>query len=118
MKYLDMVVSEGLRKYPPINVVTRKCTKEYQIPNTKLVVPKGTQVTIPIYSLQRDPQYFPEPDKFDPERFSSENVHKIRPFTYLPFGKLTKIEFGLKFIDQIVTGGGPRICIGKLTFKS
>jgi cytochrome P450 len=88
MKYLDMVVSETLRKYPPINVVTRKCTKEYQIPNSKLVVPKGTQVTIPIYSLQRDPQYFPEPDKFDPERFSSENIHKIRPFTYLPFGNI------------------------------
>lgn len=87
MKYLDMVVSESLRKYPPINVVTRKCTKEYKIPNSSLVVPKGTQVTIPVYSLQRDPKYFPEPEKFDPERFSDENVQKIRPFTYLPFGK-------------------------------
>jgi cytochrome P450 family 6 len=89
MKYLDMVVSEGLRKYPPINVLTRKCTKEYTIPNSNLVVPKGTQVTIPIYSLQRDPQYFPEPEKFDPERFSDKNIHKIRPFTYLPFGKVS-----------------------------
>lgn len=86
MKYVDMVVLEALRKYPPINVVTRKCTKEYKIPNSQLVVPKGTQVTIPIYSLQRDPQYFPEPLNFDPERFSDENIHKIKPSTYLPFG--------------------------------
>lgn len=87
MKYLDMVISESLRKFPPIYVVTRKCTKDYEIPNTKLVIPKGTQVIIPNYSLQRDPQYFPEPEKFDPERFNDENIHKIRPFTYLPFGK-------------------------------
>ena len=92
IKYLDMVVSEGLRKYPPIYVLSRKCTKEYKIPNSKLVVPIGTQVTIPVYSIQRDPEYFPDPEKFIPERFSEENVKNIRPFTYLPFGKSLKNE--------------------------
>lgn len=87
MKYLEMVVNETLRKYPPINVLTRKCTKEYPIPGSKLVVPKGTQVTIPIYSIHRDPEYFPDPMKFDPERFSEENIKNIRPFTFLPFGE-------------------------------
>ena len=88
MKYLDMVFNEGLRKYPPINVVTRKCTKEYKIPNSNLVIPKDTQVTIPVYSIQRDPKYFADPENFDPERFNDENIKKIKPFTFLPFGEV------------------------------
>lgn len=87
MKYLEMVVSEGLRKYPPVNVVTRKCTKEYQIPGTKLVVPKNTQCTIPVYSIHRDKEYYPDPDTFDPDRFTDENIRNRTPFTFLPFGK-------------------------------
>jgi hypothetical protein len=43
-------------------------------------------IIIPIYSLHRDPQYYPDPDRFDPERFSDENKSKINPYTYLPFG--------------------------------
>lgn len=86
-KYLEMVVNEGLRKYPPINVLTRKCTQEFKIPGTELVVPKDTQITIPIFSIHRDPDYFPDPETFDPERFSEENIKKITPFTFLPFGE-------------------------------
>lgn len=87
MKYLDMVVNEGLRKYPPINVLTRKCTKEYNVPNTNLIIPKGTQCTIPIYSIHHDKEYYPQPEVFDPERFNNENVANRKPFTFLPFGK-------------------------------
>lgn len=88
MKYLDMVVNEGLRKYPPINVLTRKCTKEYKVPNTDLIIPKGTHCTIPIYSIHHDKEYYPQPDVFDPERFNNENVANRKPFTFLPFGKI------------------------------
>lgn len=49
---------------------------------------------IPIYGLHHDPKHFPDPEKFDPERFSEENKHNIAPNTYLPFGV------------------GPRNCIG------
>lgn len=62
----------------------------------KVTVNKGDKIWIPAHSLHRDPKYFPEPDKFDPERFSDENKHNIQPYTYLPFGV------------------GPRNCIGKL----
>lgn len=86
MEYLDMVVNESLRKYPPINVLTRKCTKEYKVPNTNLIIPKGTHCsTIPIY---HDKEYYPQPDVFDPERFNNENVANRKPFTFLPFGKI------------------------------
>lgn len=49
----------------------------------------------PIYSIQHDEKYYDNPDKFDPERFNDDNKHKIKPFTYMPFGV------------------GPRNCIGK-----
>jgi cytochrome P450 family 6 len=84
-----MIVNEGLRKYPPVNVLTRLCTEDFHVPDTNLIIPKGTQVTIPIYSIQSDQDFFPEPDKFKPERFLQENVKNILPFSYLPFGKLS-----------------------------
>jgi cytochrome P450 family 6 len=95
LKYLDMVVSESLRKYPPIPGNLRKCTKDYTVPGTSMTISKGTSVQIFSYSLHRDPEYYPEPDKFDPERFTPENSKARNPFTYLPFGE------------------GPRNCIGK-----
>lgn len=84
-----------MRKYPPAPVFLRKCTKDYKIPETNVIIEKGLSVLIPAIALQRDPEYFPAPDIFDPERFSEENKHKIMDHTYLPFGD------------------GPRICIGK-----
>lgn len=72
------------------------CEENHTIPETGLTVEKGTVVVIPSYGLHWDPKYFPNPEKFDPERFSNENKHKIQSHVYLPFGD------------------GPRICIGKL----
>ena len=54
----------------------------------------GDFVGIPTFGFHRDPNYYPDPDKFDPERFSDENKEYIRPYTYMPFGT------------------GPRNCIG------
>ncbi|KAK9685324.1 Cytochrome P450 [Popillia japonica] len=95
MKYMDQVLDESLRKYPPLPFLNRKCGKEYKVPDADLVVEKGTSVIISMRALHMDPEYFPDPDKFDPERFSSENKSKVVPFTYFPFGD------------------GPRICIGQ-----
>jgi cytochrome P450 family 9 len=98
MTYLDAVVSESLRKWPPAVVTdrlaTRSCT--LQVDETSYAIEKGTSFWFPIYALHHDEKYFPNPDKFDPERFHDEERRKgIKPYTYLPFGV------------------GPRNCIGE-----
>jgi len=96
MKYLDQVVSETLRKWPVAAATDRMCTKDYVLKYDDKVLNFDTNInfTIPIWAFHHDPKYFPEPNKFDPERFSEENRGNIDPDTYLPFGI------------------GPRNCIG------
>lgn len=90
LKYMDCVISEALRKWPINSLTDRVCTKtiEIQDPETGEVIElqKGDKITIPIVGLHRDPKYFPDPMKFDPERFNEENKHNIVPNTYIPFG--------------------------------
>ncbi|CAG9762922.1 unnamed protein product [Ceutorhynchus assimilis] len=97
MTYLDNVVSETLRKYPPLSNLPRVCTKSYNIPGTDIVLDEGTMIDIPLLGLQNDPDFFPEPQKFKPERFNSENKHKILSGTYLPFGEGPRQCLGLRF---------------------
>lgn len=91
MKYLDMVVSETLRKWPPGYQLDRRCVKDYVVESEKVhertfTIEKGSMVIIPVMGIHYDPKYFPNPDRFDPERFSDENKMKIQPYSYLPFG--------------------------------
>lgn len=95
--YLDMVVSEALRKYPTATLTDRYANKDYVFDDEeglRFVIEKGKTIWIPMLALHHDPKYFPEPERFDPERFSEDNRSKIVPGTYLPFG------------------AGPRSCIG------
>ncbi|XP_076232644.1 cytochrome P450 6k1 [Calliopsis andreniformis] len=94
MKYLHQVLSEALRLYPPAPLLDRVATEDYKVPGTDIVIEKGTPIYIPLCGLHRDPKYFPDPLRFDPDRFSDVNKDKIVPGTYLPFGE------------------GPRNCIG------
>ncbi|XP_054273744.1 probable cytochrome P450 6a14 [Macrosteles quadrilineatus] len=97
LPYLEMVISETLRKYPIAFGLLRECTQTYQVPDSDLVIEKGVKVIVPVYALHRDPKYFPEPERFDPERFSTENKQKIIQGTYLPFGDGPRICIGLRF---------------------
>lgn len=112
-KYLDMVVNETLRKYPPAFILTRVSTKEFKIPETSMIIPAKTDIHINVFSIHRDPEYYPDPDKFDPLRFTPENVKNRKPFTFIPFGKIIFIQNLLKFIKFCCfEGDGPRRCIG------
>ncbi|XP_026742005.1 cytochrome P450 6B7-like [Trichoplusia ni] len=95
MKYLEMVFKEGLRMFPPIGFLIRKCAREYTFPDTNLTIDKGVVVLIPLQAMQNDEKYFEEPDKFIPERFHPDNAREMKQFSFLPFG------------------AGPRACIGQ-----
>ncbi|XP_011254655.1 cytochrome P450 6k1 [Camponotus floridanus] len=84
---LDMVLFEVMRIYPPIEYLQRVTTKTYKVPNSDLVIEKGTPIFISVRGLHYDPQYFPDPNKFDPERFNEENKRNRPSFVHLPFGE-------------------------------
>lgn len=97
-KYLDAVVWESLRLYPPVARVERECTTDYKLGKSGITVPAGMTVSIPIYAIHRDPLNFEDPENFVPERFLScgdgESAGLRHPWCFLPFG------------------GGPRNCLG------
>lgn len=77
----------------------RKCNKDYQIPDTDFTIKAGSTIRIPVEAVQKDPRYWPNPAKFDPERFAPENKANRHPMAFIPFGE------------------GPRICIGRLFYS-
>ncbi|XP_015181295.1 PREDICTED: probable cytochrome P450 6a14 [Polistes dominula] len=97
MTYLHMVVSETLRKYPPLPFLNRIALKDIELPDSNVVVPKGTPVIIPLLGLHNDPEFYPEPEKFIPERFTEENIRTRHQYTYLPFGEGPRICIGMRF---------------------
>ncbi|XP_042869793.1 probable cytochrome P450 6a14 [Penaeus japonicus] len=97
MTYLDMVFAETLRLYPPAPRVDRTVTKDFTLPDMNLTLQKGQKVTIPIYSIHRDPDHYPDPLKFDPERFSPENKAMRSQMVYLPFGSGPRNCIGMRF---------------------
>jgi cytochrome P450 family 6 len=78
--------TETLRKYPPLPLLDRVCLQDYKVPGTDLIIEKNTPVFIALLGLHRDPEYYPDPELYDPERFEEENKRLQKPYTYLPFG--------------------------------
>ncbi|XP_053670570.1 probable cytochrome P450 6a14 [Anopheles nili] len=96
-QYLDNVINETLRKYPPVESLSRVPMYDYTIPGTKLVIPKDTFIQIPVYAMQHDEEFYPEPERFNPDRFLPEEVKKRHPYTFLPFGEGPRVCIGLRF---------------------
>lgn len=87
---------ESLRMYGPIFNLMRTASNHYKIPNSQLIIKKNSLVLVPVYAIHNDPEYYPEPSKFDPERFSDENK-KTNPMTHIPFGDGPRNCIGIRF---------------------
>ncbi|GIY71240.1 cytochrome P450 3A16, partial [Caerostris darwini] len=96
LQYLDQVFSESLRYYPPVTgFVSRKCSEDHKV--GPYVIPKDATVLAPVWDIHHDPQYWPDPWKFDPERFSLENKKSINSMAYMPFGVGRRNCIGARF---------------------
>ncbi len=93
LPYTEMVLKESMRLYPPAWILSGRSALEDTAVNDYLI-PKDKLIFISPYVVHRRPDYFPEPERFDPERFTPENEKKLPRYGYIPFG------------------AGPRVCIG------
>lgn len=90
------ITLETLRKYPIVGQLNRQAMNDYVVPgHPKYVIKKNMPVLIPVLGLHHDPEFYPNPQEFDPERFAPEVNKQRDPMEYLPFGD------------------GPRNCIGE-----
>ncbi|XP_011705582.1 PREDICTED: probable cytochrome P450 6a13, partial [Wasmannia auropunctata] len=95
MTYMDQVFNETMRLLPAAVVMKKRCTEEIELKGSDGItcrVQPGMEILIPVQALHKDPQYWKNPEEFDPKRFDRKN--HIEKFTFLPFGE------------------GPRICVG------
>ncbi|XP_071478584.1 cytochrome P450 3A24-like [Diadema antillarum] len=95
MPYLDQVVCETLRIYPPAAVINRRCTESFTY--NGMTIEPGVVIFIPVYNIHHDEKYWPDPEKFDPDRFSKAEKDKRHPFAWLPFGAGPHNCIGMRF---------------------
>ena len=88
-----MVFAESMRLYPPAWALSRLAIEDHEIAGHR--IPAGALCMLSPYVMHRNPGYFPDPERFDPERWTPEAKDRRPKFSYFPFG------------------GGPRICIGE-----
>ncbi|XP_055680292.1 cytochrome P450 6A1-like [Lutzomyia longipalpis] len=109
MIYLNKVVYETLRKHPPFGVISRTLSKDYKVLNMDLSLQKGTMVLISVLGFHHDPQIYPEPENFDPERFSSQAIKSRHPYAFLGFGNGPRNCIGMRFALMQI-----KICLATL----
>ncbi|CAG9833427.1 unnamed protein product [Diabrotica balteata] len=97
MQYLEQIILESLRMHPPVSQIERLCTKDYVIPDTDILIEKGTILNISTRGIHYDPDIYSHPNVFDPDRFSPENKSSISPMAFLAFGEGPRLCIGLRF---------------------
>ena len=93
LRYTEMVLAESMRLYPPAWALGRLAINDYEVGGYRL--PARSLILLSQYVAHRDPRYFPDPTRFDPERWTPEARESRPQYSYFPFG------------------GGPRRCIGE-----
>ncbi len=93
LSYVERVVTESMRLYPPAWIIGRRAIAEYQL--GQYVAPPRSILVMSPYVMQRDPRFYADPERFDPDRWTPEFRAALPKFAYFPFG------------------GGPRQCIGE-----
>ena len=107
MPYLDMVINESLRLCPPGFLLLREAKVNFQVKG--YTFPKGIPIFVPVYAIHHDPEIWPEPDKFDPERFTKEAIEARHPCAFLPFGTGPRNCIGMRFALMEV-----KVCLAKI----
>ncbi|KAK3925060.1 putative cytochrome P450 6a23 [Frankliniella fusca] len=110
LTYMEQVIDETMRLYPALANITRVVNEDYVLPTTTAdgkpaVLPKGIKVIIPTFALHRDPEFYPEPDKFNPDNFTDEAKRSRPNFAFLPFGEGPRICIGLRFAMMQMKSG-------------
>src|SRR5262249_55056332 len=93
LKYTEMVFLETLRLYPPVWLKARQSVQDDTIAGYR--IPAGTILLLSPWTTHRDSRFWPDPLRFDPERFADESIQRASRFDYFPFA------------------GGPRVCVGQ-----
>jgi cytochrome P450 family 3 subfamily A len=95
MKYMDMIIDETLRLYPIASLTERAASNDYEYKGLK--IKKGQIVIVPIFALHRDPEIYPYPDEFQPDRFSDQNKRLRENEAFIPFGAGPRNCVGMRF---------------------
>uniref|UniRef100_UPI003B75C387 cytochrome P450 4C1-like n=1 Tax=Chrysoperla carnea TaxID=189513 RepID=UPI003B75C387 len=96
MDYLERCIKEALRLYPPVPLIGRTLDEDIVL-KKNFTIPTGVYMGIMIYDLHRNPKYWPDPHKFDPDRFLPDNCANRHPFAYIPFSAGSRNCIGQRF---------------------